>query len=408
VARLSEIAIGGESADEGTFKQRTMLVVVAVGVIAFVAMLLLGAYAPDLRSGKNGGAHALSNAATGFSGLVRLAEATGKHPRIVRAPNQLKDEALAVITPEDPGTDLSEILEQRGSRITLLVFPKWFTQQDPRRPGWVHIHDLLPAYYPEGVLAPAQKLEISRVKEKGTPLRTVRQPVVQELGFVSPEITQVVSGKDVEPVIVDQKGRIVLAKVKGSNLYVLADPDLLNNHGMADARQARSALSLLDMLNSTGSKTILFDVTANGLGHSRSPLKLAFDPPFTAITAIIFVALLLAGWQALVRFGKPRAPQRAIAFGKSALVDNSAALIRKAGREARLASRYVDQVRERAAALFKLPPSLKGHELDARLDALPSQYKFSELAARANSARRRDELLLAARRLNHWLEEVST
>ena len=195
--------------------------------------------------------------------------------------------------------------------------------------------------------------------------------------------------------------------MKGSNLYVLADPDLLNNHGMADARQARAALSLLDMLNSTGSTTILFDVTANGLGHSRSPLKLAFDPPFTAVTAIIFVAMLLAGWQALVRFGSPRPPQRAIAFGKAALVDNSAALIRKAGREARLAPRYVDQVRDRAAALFKFPSSLKGDELDARLDAIPSQVKFSELAARANSARRRDELLLAARRLNHWLEEVS-
>ena len=44
-------------------------------------MLVLGAYAPDLRSGHNGGAHALSNAATGFSGLVRLAEATGRNPR---------------------------------------------------------------------------------------------------------------------------------------------------------------------------------------------------------------------------------------------------------------------------------------------------------------------------------------
>jgi hypothetical protein len=404
---MSEIAIGGRGRDEGTFKRRTMLVVIAVGVIAFVGMLVLGAYAPDLRSGKNGGAHALSNAATGFSGIVRLAEATGRNPQIIRAPNLLKNEAQAVITPEDPGTDLSEILEQRGPRVTLLVFPKWATQQDPRRPGWVHIRDLLPAFFPEGVLAPAQKLKILRVKEKGTPLRAIAGTIVRDVDFVSPEITQVVSGKDVEPVIVDRKDRIVLAKVKNSNLYVLADPDLLNNHGMTDARQARAALDLLDMLNSTGSKTILFDVTANGLGHSKSPLKLAFDPPFTAVTAIIFVAMLLAGWQALVRFGSPRPPQRAIAFGKAALVDNSAALIRKAGREARLAPRYVDHIRERAATLFKLPPSLKGPELDARLDALPSQIKFSELAARANSARRRDELLVAARRLNHWLEEVS-
>ena len=54
-----------------------MLLITSIGVFAFIAMLVLGAYAPDLRSGRNGGAHALSNAASGFSGLVRLAEATG-------------------------------------------------------------------------------------------------------------------------------------------------------------------------------------------------------------------------------------------------------------------------------------------------------------------------------------------
>ena len=66
---MSEIAIrleGGQS-----FTRRAALLVAGVGVVAFVLMLVLGAYAPDLRSGKNGGAHALSNAATGFSGLVR-------------------------------------------------------------------------------------------------------------------------------------------------------------------------------------------------------------------------------------------------------------------------------------------------------------------------------------------------
>ena len=404
---MSEIAIGERGSDAGTFRRGTMLLLAAVGVLAFIAMLVLGAYAPDLKSGKNGGAHALSNAATGFSGLVRLAEATGRNPVIVRSANQLDDESLAVITPEDAATPLSDILERRGARVTLVVFPKWWTERDPKRAGWVRVRDLLPVSQPEGVLAPAQDFKVQRVKEKGTPLRAVHSTVEDNFGFVAPEVTQVLSGKDIEPVIVDQKGRVVLAKVAKEQLYVLADPDLLNNHGMADASQAAAALALLDYLNSTDAEAILFDVTANGLGHSRSPLKLAFDPPFLGVTLVIFVAMLLAGWQALVRFGEPRRPERAIAFGKAALVDNSAALIRKAGRETHLASRYVDTVRERAAALFRLPPSLKGAELDERLDALPSRTKFSDLASAVESARHRDLLLLASRRLNQWLEEVS-
>ena len=86
---MSEVAIGASHEGDGAFRRATMLLIVAIGTLAFIATLVLGAYAPDLRSGKNGGAHALSNAATGFSGLVRLAEKTGRNPVIVRSAGQL-------------------------------------------------------------------------------------------------------------------------------------------------------------------------------------------------------------------------------------------------------------------------------------------------------------------------------
>jgi hypothetical protein len=187
---------------------------------------------------------------------------------------------------------------------------------------------------------------------------------------------------------------------------VLSEPDLINNHGMGNEQQARSALFLLDYLNSTGSTSVLFDVTANGLGRSRSPLKLAFDPPFLAVTLTIFAAMLLAAWQALNRFGPVGTRERAIAFGKAALVDNCAALIRKAGREAKLGSRYVDVIRDRAVALFHLPPTADRQSLDARLEALNPGRSFAATADAASSAHSRDELLGAAQSLNRWLEEM--
>jgi len=100
---MSEVTTYSQPSTEGAFNARTMIVVAAVGTLAFLAMLVLGAYAPDLRSGRNGGTHALSNAATGFSGLVRLAQDTGRNPVIVRTEPDLKNEDLAVITP-DHGT----------------------------------------------------------------------------------------------------------------------------------------------------------------------------------------------------------------------------------------------------------------------------------------------------------------
>jgi hypothetical protein len=215
-----------------------------------------------------------------------------------------------------------------------------------------------------------------------------------------------VSAKGLVPLIVNGRGAIVLAKTPVGQTYVLADPDLLNNHGMGNEQQARAALAMLDFLNSTGSKSVQFDVTTNGLGRSQSPLKLAFDAPFLGVTLTIFAAMLLAAWQALVRFGPVRRPERAIAFGKAALVDNSAALVRKAGREAHLGSRDVDVIRDRAVALFRLPPTLDSQTLDARLEALNPHRSFASTALAAESAHSRDELLNAAKSLNIWLEEV--
>lgn len=404
---MSDVPIASAS-DQGrsAFNAATMILITAIGVLAFVAMLVLGAYAPDLRSGRNGGAHALSNAAVGFSGLVRLADATGRNPVIVRAEYQLKREELAVVTPDHGWTDLSSILQWRGPRVTLLVLPKWRTAADPAKSGWVRVQGLLPAADPARTLYPATPLFVGRERGDGRPLTTVPFGAPPELHFLAPAVVQTVSNKQLDPVITDSAGRIVLGKLKGQQLFILADPDLINNHGIGDERQARAALALLDFLNSTGAKSVLFDVTANGLGRSQSPLKLAFDPPFLAVTLTIFAAMLLAGWQALVRFGPVRRRERAIAFGKAALVDNSAALIRKAGREPHLGPRYVDVIRDRAVALFRLPPTLGPPAVAERLESLNPRHSFAAEAEKARSARSRDELVRAAQSLNQWLEEV--
>ena len=404
---MSDVPIHVSSdAGEGAFNPGSMLLVVAVGALAFIATLLLGAYAPDLRSGRNGGTHALSNAATGFSGLVRLAAATGRNPVVIRAPDQLKREELAVVTPDHGWINLGDILQWRGARATLLVLPKWDTAPDKEKPGWVRVAGLLPAQDPAQTLAPAVPLLVSREHGDRHELKVVPFGAPSDLRFIAPAVLQTISGKRIEPIITNSGGRIVLAKVKGSQTYILADPDLINNHGMGDERQAKAALALLDYLNSTGSKSVLFDVTANGLGRSRSPLKLAFDPPFLAVTLTIFAAMLLAAWQALVRFGPIRRRERAIAFGKAALVDNSAALIRKAGRETSLGGRYVEVICERATNLFRLPANLDAEELGERMEGLNPRRSFASAAERARSARSRDELVRAAQSLNQWLEEV--
>jgi hypothetical protein len=403
---MSEIAIGSQAQSEKAFSRGTALLIVAVGTLAFVAMLVLGAYAPDLRSARNGGTHALSNAAIGFSGLARLAEATGRSPVIVRSVDQLKSNRLAIVTPDSGTVNISKIAEARSGLPTLWVLPKWQAEKDPRQTGWVRISGLLPDSDPASMFAPGWPFSVARVRTTGEPLRVVAKGVPSTVAFHAPLALQTVGAEKLQPIIIDSAGQIVLGKATDAPLYVLADPDLLNNHGMAEIGQASSALALIDYLNTTGNKSIMFDVTSNGLGQSRSPLKLAFDPPFLAATLTMFAAMLLAGWQAAIRFGSPRLQERALAFGKAALVDNNAALIRKAGREARLGPRYVDVIRKRAVELFRLPASWGPEEVDSRLESLNPRWSFTSAANAVANARTRDELLGAAQSLNRWLEEA--
>ena len=105
-----------------------------------------------------------------------------------------------------------------------------------------------------------------------------------------------------------------------------------------------------------------------------------------------------------MRFGAPRRPQRALAFGKAALVDNAAALVRKARRQAALGARYAELIRARAAAAFGAPAKLQGEALDAYLDGLGGK-PFSALAAAAREADDPHELLGAAQALHDWQRE---
>lgn len=401
---MSDLAISRDK--PALFRPITVALLLAVGIIGFIGSLLLGAFAPDLSDGGSpAGSHALSKAATGYAGLVELARATGHYPSIVRDEADWDTDNLLVITPERGAADMTKILNARDNRPTLIVLPKWRTVADRDNRGWVNIVGLLPAFEPEGVLAPETKLRVGRVKRFGRPLVPVGD-TPKLLAVAAPRPLQAIAATPLlDPLLTDERGHIVLGRLHDTNRYILADPDLLSNHGIRDLPRARAALALLDHLNSPGESGISFDVVVNDLARGRSPLKLMFVPPFLGATILLAVALALAGWQAVTRFGAPRQRARAIAFGKVALIDNTAALVRRAGREASLGGRYAALIRDRARAIFGVPAALRDAEADAYLDGLGGEARFTDLVAAAEHADRREDILSAAAALHYWLWE---
>jgi hypothetical protein len=397
------LKVGGRN----PFDARLVASLVAAGILAFAVFMVLTAYAGDFRSGRDGRPHALSVSAIGFQGIVRLIDLAGGRTRLLRAPRQLDTEDLVVLTLE-PGMsndELARLVRERQGRATLLVLPKWAVMPDTANKGWVRSAGFENAAMTAELLrwvkgAHVHQGRISRRAAEGRNLlRGIHVPL--------PPLVQAISGEDIEPLLATPGGRAILGRYGKGPLYILADPDLINNHGLKDPRRARAALAILDALNSTGAETISFDLTANGFGSRPNALKLAFEPPFVALTLAIFAAALLAGLHGAFRFGPAAEEGRAIALGKAALVENSAGLLRIVRREHRTGAAYAELIREEAARASGAH-ALRGGDLDTYLDRFssPGRPRFSDLAGAAAAAANRDDLVSAARALFLWKKDL--
>jgi hypothetical protein len=398
----------GPSRRRGPFDPRIVISLIAAGVVAFGLFLILLAYAGDMRGGRDGRPHALSSSAVGFSGVIRLMALAGGRPHLIRDAGELRTEDMVVVAlePRTSPQALGELLERRGTRATLIVLPKWSTVPDPMRPGWVSTDGHEPPELYTPLLAQLGNPSLRLARPSG---RTARgEGLLDGLAVPLPGVVQTISGPGLTPILGAPGAGAVLARVGERALFVLSEPDLLNNKGIKDPAAALGALRLLDGLNSTDAATVSFDLTLNGFVRRPNLLKLAFEPPFVALTVALFVAMLLAGMHGAFRFGAEAEEERAIAFGKGALVENAAALFRIARREHRTGAAYAELMREAAAHASGAHLALAGTELDAYLDRVspPGGPKFTDIAARAGAASSRLDLLAAARALFQWKKDL--
>ena len=395
------------------FNPRLVFGLIGAGVLAFAALLLLLAFGGNAgRSGsRDGRAHALSVSAVGFKGLVDLVGAFRETSHIEEQEDFGVEELVVVaLEPLSRPADLARLLAQRHGKATMIILPKWLTVADPARRGWVRALGPGAGSGAGRILGTDIRLGIARGPGARGP--AFGQDILQGLKMPVPQDPQVVSGKELTPLVSLPGGGALVARLGDQPHYLVADPDLLNNHGLRTPEAARAALALVDALNATDAESVNFDLSVNGLAAGRrerpSLLRTAFEPPFLAMTLALAAAALLAGLHGAVRFGQPRREERAIALGKAALVENSAGLIRLARREARLGAAYADVVRHEAARTAAAPAWLAGEALDSYLDRLSraDSPAFSALAARLAGARDRHELVAAARALFSWKKDI--
>lgn len=401
----------------GGFNARVIAAVIIAGIVGFIGYWALSAFAPDMDAGRDGQAHGLSSAATGYSGVVALLRKSGRTVSILREADAGVPDAgnselggLLILTPT-PQTKPADIVKrlERVSGPVLIVLPKYVTAAAPAKRGWVMRRGM--------VDTPEAPLQIDDWQLKPTAELSGFQGVNRmvslwdesefRLLMDAPQLLSV-RGKGIEPLI-EVDGHVVLAQLTGrGDTYILADPDFINNMALRDAAHASSAVALLRNIAGPD-EPIAFDVTLNGLGSGgQSLLRLAFVPPFLGLTLCLIIGAVLALWQGFIRFGPPWREERNVAFGKAGLVANSARLIVQARRIVNFASRYGAMVRETAARRLHAPPGLTGAALDQWLDRFADQrgQRFSTLLARLESAGNPVEIVQRAAALGQWRKDV--
>ena len=393
------------------FSPLVALAMVGVGALSLLFYLVFAAYAPDLSGDYDGRASALSRSAVGFAALSAFLRDQDIPVLMSRGlgEQEMAKASLIILTPgvENSG---KETLAVTTKEPKLVILPKWRAAPDPLHPGWVQNAGLLPpTAITTRLLESLSKSSRLAAAQGSASARLHNSFDGSELTTGAIQSWQTISGSDWTGYVTDAENRSVVARLTGTRLYVLSDPDLMNTHGLKDIATARAAAVIVRSLR-RGQGPVIFDLTLSGYRRSPNLLRLVFEPPLLGATLCALFAALLMGIHAATRFGAPLASGRVFALGKQALADNSAALIAMTRREHRIAPRYAAAIRRRVARIVGAPADARDDDLNATLDEMrrPSEsvQPLAELMAEASRAADESDAVRVARKLHRWRREM--
>jgi len=396
-----------DQASATPFGTRTLAFIIGAGVVLLIGFLLMSGFGNALTPANPIHPSATSRAGVGFAALREIVEQVGLAGDDDDATADRDHPGLLILTPRaDTTTDqVKTILDYRATDAlpTLIVLPKWAVAAAEDNRNWALELGLLPPTRLSEMVATDATLRVER--GAGTGVRIA--PFDGAPAFALPTTVQLTTGDGLpEPDMMMENGGVLLQPMDEDHVvHLLSEPDLLNNLGMKSPANAQAAITMLRDLSGDEATDIAFDMTLPRGGAERNLVQLMFTPPFLAVTIAVFAAALLAGFASANRFGPVRREARAVAFGRSALIDNVAALTRAARRVTGGGARHADAARERIAKRLHAPPELADEALTAWLDARAPGY--AQIDHRLRHARTESELLEAARDLNDLQREMT-
>jgi hypothetical protein len=403
------------------FSRRARLAVILVSVASFAAALVFAVLGGSGAPERSSGADAYSVSAIGHSALVALLRRLDVPVLVSRSASSARAGRSGVLVLAEPSVG-SAPAEQRAAADllrhrfgpTVLVLPKRSGLPDPDHPGWVGW--TLPVS-----LEQAQAL-LDLAGAGGRVVRGVAPgawQVSEDLGAASPAVAapQLVVGGRWRPLVSSPDGDLVAEADNdyGVPVVVVADADLIANHGLVAGDNAALVVSLLDALRGDRGAVVI-DETLHGYQAPSSLWQELFTFPLVLGT---LQALLIAGllaWRAAIRFGAPEPVPAALEPGKAFLVENTAELLYYGGHSAASLERYFEDSLREVGRVLRAPPALRGEPLQTWLAEAGRRRSVATdphalqrsvvVATTGRSSAQGRRLLHVARRIHRWRQEM--
>jgi hypothetical protein len=384
-----------------------ILIAGATAVFALSILLMLTGSSALESSGNT----TKSISAIGQAGLYELAQRSGMpvaRSRIngIEKPN---DGGLLIMAePSDGVLSADDIIRLGRAANVLLVLPKRWGAADPVNRSWIK------SVYPIDL---DRVTPVARLVEPKLDLTRDSPPKswgTNQLG-IDPTLddnAQLIKSDALTPIVGDARGTLIGEKLDGNRrVWILSDPDVIENHGLTKGANAAFVLAMLNTMRE-GDGKVVFDETIHGMVNIvDNPFGQLFQFPFVIVVLLGLVAAGLLLWATTSRFGQPRKAPPAFDLGKGRLIGNTASLLDRAGHHAFVMRRYIQVTLRDAGRLFHAPRQLNDEELAAWLDIIGEARGIESRSAAilANSMREQTlpALFQATRDIHQWKEVIT-
>lgn len=409
----------GSTPPAPAFSRTAITLVVGAIAASLLGAVLLTIFLDDIAGRPSASSDGYSVSAIGHHAVVEVLEeldvpvVVSRHGSGAKARGGVLVIAEPVVPPDDAeAADKLRRLATSADTV-LLVLPKWYGSpgRDDRR--WLDGVAALDAAEIEAPLrALGSEASVAHVEPGVVDVDSL------DLGIpdfhLAPALHVAQLADDEQDAIhaLDGQALVFRFMVEETLVYVLADPDVINNAGLTRPGNARFVVALLDQLRGGG--PVVFDETLHGFAEEPSLWKALFRFPLALVTLHVVLLLLVVVWAGLGRFGPARGAPPALAAGKEYLVRNTAALLRVAGHHGHALERYLVAAVDTVKAELHAPRDLAPGDLPAWLErvraARGASIPYPELASevadaiRSNNAR---AVLAAADRVHRWRVEMT-